>query len=349
MHSGKLTLAAMLLGMVVWSGDAEAGLSRQIRDWTVECSNGLTCDMSFSDWSAKGVQHVSFQRKGAPGAELVLRLRSSSEFSPDEDDSLSYRFVVDGKELMTVPVKDLVQEEHADMYALNNQPMVRALLEAMAIGKKAEVEVSGKAGKQVLPIKLNGVKGAMLYMDEAQGRLDRTDALEAKGVKEPPKGVTARDILSLEDMPEIIRKDFTESGGACSDLEPETIKQFQGFDVTIGLTQLIAVPCATGGAYNQPYALYNGSEVFERISFPYIDGGKPTTLSTAMNIDFNPVTKIMTSFFRGRGIGDCGEYIKWQLNDRLSRLELLEIRNKPDCDEGSNDPTTFPLTWKAGT
>ena len=324
---------------------AQAWVAKQVRDWQVDCSNGLTCNMSFSDWSAKGMQYVGFQRQGGPGAAVDLRLRTALEFSPDTDPSVSYRFTVDGKEILILTVKDLAQEEHTDVYILADRAKVMALLDAMETGKTADVTVLGRAGSQTLAIKPNGVKGAMLYVDEVQGRLDRVDALEAKGDKQPPRDAMAMDIRTLEDMPEIVRKEFTDSGGACSDLLPETIGQFDGFDVTIGSIRLIGVPCATGGAYNQPYALYTVNEIVERISFPDMAEGRPTAMSTAMNIDFNPVTKTVTSFFRGRGIGDCGEYFKWQLDKMGNRLELLEIRAKGECDEGGNDPTAFPLVW----
>ncbi|MBX9458597.1 MAG: DUF1176 domain-containing protein [Rhizobium sp.] len=224
-----------------------------------------------------------------------------------------------------------------------------ALLDAMEAGRSAEVIAIGAAGRHVLPVKLSGVKAAMLHVDEVQGRLGRTDALEAKGEVEPPAGVPARDILALEDMPEIVRKDFTDSGGACSDIEPDTIGQFQGFDVSVGTMRLIGVPCGSGGAYNQPYALYAAYDVIvERISFPYIDRGAPTTMNTAMNVDLNPIARSLTAFFRGRGIGDCGEYIRWRLDDAGNRLKLAEIRMKGECDEKGSDPTAFPLVWKAG-
>ena len=328
---------------------SQAYVTKKVRDWTVECSNGLTCQMSFWDWGSKGMQYLGFERRGAPHAAVQLRLRTAPDFSPETDAGVTYRFTVDGRELLLLTARDLVQEEHNEAYLYPDlypdQARVLALLEAMEAGKSAEVIVVGKAGSQVLPVKLNGVKGAMLYLDEVQGRLDSVDALEAKGDKQPPKDASAKDIRTLEDMPEIVRKDFTDSGGACSDLLPETIKQFDGFDVTIGAIRLIGVPCATGGAYNQPYALYTVNEVVERISFPDMHEGKPTTMSTAMNIDFNPVTKTMRAFFRGRGLGDCGEYHKWQLDKMGNRLELLEIRIKGECDEGSNDPTSFPLAW----
>ena len=347
MNLRHFVLAATIAAAWLPGQSAQAWISKQVRDWNVECSNGLTCNISAWDWDAKALQYVSFQRRGAPNAALELRLRTAPEFSPDDDPTVTFRFTVDDKELLLLTTKDLVQEEHSPVYFSADHAKVSALLDALEVGKTADVTVTGKAGRDVLKLKLDGVKDAVLYLDEVQGRTGRVDALEAKGDKQPRRDTTAKDILTLEDMPAIIRKEFTESGGACSDLLPETIKHFQGFDVSIGSIRLIGVPCATGGAYNQPYALYVMNEVVERISFPYMEEGKPTAMATAFNIDFDPVTKRITSFFRGRGIGDCGEYFVWQYDERGDRLSLLEMRNKPECDEGDNDPTKFPLVWKA--
>lgn len=348
MNLRHILLAAAITASWLPAQGVQASVAKQVRDWSVSCSNGLTCNVSHSDWKAKGIQYVGFQRNGGRDAPISLRLRAARNFSPDEDPDIRYRFAVDGKELFVLAAKELTQEEHSEVYFYADQSRVLALMAAMKAGQTAAVTIEGKAGSQVMTFKLEGMKDTLLYVDEVQSRLGRRDALEAKGEKEPPRNAGGKDILTLEDMPEIVRKDFTDSGGACSDLEPETIKHHQGFDVTVGSVRLIGVPCATGGVYNQPYALYVVNEIVERISFPYMDGGKPTAMASAMNIDFDPVTRTMTSFFIGRGLGDCGEYFKWQLDERGGRLKLLEMRNKPDCDEGDNDPTKFPLIWKAG-
>ncbi|MBX9458596.1 MAG: hypothetical protein KL863_22530 [Rhizobium sp.] len=68
MRGRIIITGAALFGALGAGTSAQAWTSKQFRDWTVECSNGLTCDMSYSDWSAKGLQSVGFQRKGAPGA-----------------------------------------------------------------------------------------------------------------------------------------------------------------------------------------------------------------------------------------------------------------------------------------
>ena len=348
MNSARLFRAGLVTAVGLSAGTAQAWVSKDIRDWRVECTNGLTCEMGFTDWEAKGVQSVGFQRGGAPNAPVRLKLRVAPDLSPGSRPEAAYRFLVDGKEVLVLNAGDLQPDEYGSSFLHADQAKVLALMDAMETGSAMEIAVDGGKDTRTSPVKLSGVKAAMLYIDEVQDRLGRTDALEARGDRTPPADAMARDIGSLDDLPEIVRKDFTDSGGACADMEPGTIGRFDGFDIASDDVRLIVVPCGVGGAYNQPYAIYVGYDVIvERISFPLMVDGRPTTTSTAYNIGFDPKTKEMTSFFKGRGIGDCGQFYKWRFNDGQFRLELLEERAKDECDEKEGGPETFPIVWRA--
>jgi hypothetical protein len=348
MRSRVLSTLVAVAALVAWNAPVLAWTSKEIRDWSVECSNGLTCDMSFADWDAKGLQSVGLLRKGAPNAPLELKLRFAPDAAPDKAPAATYVFAVDGKPVLTVKASELRADSNGSWFVYSDPSKVAALAAAMQVGTAMTVTASGTPDNPVLPVKLSGVKGALLYADEIQGRLERTDALVAKGDKAPPEDAIARDIVSLDDLPDVVRKDFTGEGGACSDLDVSTIGQYQGFELSVGTTRVIVVPCGMGGAYNQPYALYVAYDVIvERISFPYMDNGTPTTMSTAYNVDFDPVKREMTSFFKGRGIGDCGQFYKWRMDADAISLRFVEERAKDDCDEKEGGPETFPLIWKA--
>ena len=149
MNLRHFVLAAAIAAAWLPGQSAQAWISKQVRDWNVECSNGLTCNISAWDWDAKALQYVSFQRRGAPNAALELRLRTAQEFSPDDDPTVTFRFTVDDKELLLLTTKDLVQEEHSPVYFSADHAKVSALLDALEVGKTAEVAVTGKAGRDV--------------------------------------------------------------------------------------------------------------------------------------------------------------------------------------------------------
>lgn len=347
MNLVKTLAAVAALAPLLVASEAGATLQKDIREWSVTCTGGLTCTMTFADWKAKDLNMISFRRTDAPDAGVELRLRPLPDFDGKGDPNGAYSFEIDGKVVLTVPASSLTSDPTDNNLIFADHAKALALLEAMKGGTTMQLRYQGALGTFNLPVKLSGVRGSMLYIDEAQGRLKRKDALEDKGDGEPPKEAAAKDILAIGDLPEVIQGDFTNDSGACSGLD-ENISYYNGFDIMAGDTRLIVVPCGTGGAYNQPYALYLGYDVIiERISFPDIREDKPSTVSTAYNIDFDPKTKIFTSFFRGRGIGDCGLWYKWKLTDAGGpALVLLEERRKDDCDENDmGGPQNFPLVW----
>ena len=347
LKSGKILVAAMIFAGLLPISEAGATLAKDIRDWSVTCTSGLTCSMNFADWASKGLRSIKFRRTDAPNADVELIVSPPPGFDADGDPTGVYTFHIDGKDALSAPVSGFKREGVAVNLVYSDQKSVRILLDAMKAGTSMEMMYQGALGRFSLPVKLAGVKGALIYIDEAQDRLQRTDALEVKGDKASPAEAMAKDILRVEDLPEAIRGDFTNDSGACSELDSD-IGDYNGFQVTIDNVQWIVVPCGSGGAYNQPYALYVGYDVItERISFPDIREGKPSTLSTAYNVDFDPKTKTLTSFFRGRGFGDCGLWSKWKLADNGSpALMLLEERRKDDCDENEmGGPQNFPLEW----
>jgi invasion protein IalB len=347
LNTAKLLAAGLAVSSFLSVSPASAAIGKHIRDWSVSCTTGLTCSMVFANWASKDLRSLEFRRVDAPNADVQLILSPPPGFDTPGDPDGAYAFSIDGKQVLSVPVAGLGKEGINVQLVYSDQPAIRALLDAMKAGTTMEVVYQGALGRFSLPVKLSGVKGSLVYIDEAQDRLQRTDALDAKGDKSPPNQTVAADIRTVDDLPDAIRRDFADESGACSELDSD-IGSYQGFDITVDDNRWIVAPCGIGGAYNQPYALYVGYDVItERISFPSIRDGKPSVSSTAYNVDFDLKAKTFTAFFRGRGIGDCGLWSKWKLAEGGSpTLVLLEERRKDDCD--GNDlggPQNFPLVW----
>ena len=126
----------------------------------------------------------------------------------------------------------------------------------------------------------------------------------------------------------------------------EDLKRYNGFDISISGTRLVLVPCVSGGAHNQGYALYRGyyNSALSRISFPDIAEEKPSISGVEYNVDFNPATRIMTAFQKDNAMATCGVWHKWELTLE-GDLVLLEKRSGEECDDGNEGPETFPLEW----
>jgi hypothetical protein len=71
----------------------------------------------------------------------------------------------------------------------------------------------------------------------------------------------------------------------------------------------------------------------------------------AWNIGWDQPAKLLTAFFKGRGIGDCGSYDKWELGSGGEGLSftLIEARVKDDCDgDDGGGIENWPLVWPVG-
>jgi hypothetical protein len=61
--------------------------------------------------------------------------------------------------------------------------------------------------------------------------------------------------------------------------------------------------------------------------------------------DYDPATKTLSTFAKGRGIGDCGQSSKSIVNteDYMATVRTVEIRSKSKCDGKLSD---WPVVFK---
>ena len=101
---------------------------------------------------------------------------------------------------------------------------------------------------------------------------------------------------------------------------------------------------------------YQGSSVFaivhaERpaeysfISFAPLPGRKRDLPFIMLNAVWDAAARTVTSFAMGRGLGDCGTYEVQKLVD--ARFQLVEFREKKECDGKETPPQQYPLVFRA--
>ena len=56
---------------------------------------------------------------------------------------------------------------------------------------------------------------------------------------------------------------------------------------------------------------------------------------------------MLTSFFKGRGLGDCGQYYIWQIDEGTNSLQMIEERARDTCEGEEGGPDTFPVVFQA--
>ena len=324
---------------------SEAGISQAayklIRDSSVLCDFAQNCTLSLAPVASEGAPALGLYRSSALGSKPEVQL---SYIDPSKV-SGKLELSVDGKPVLVVEASAASRKD--DRLNYGDETAVGKLINAMKNGQKLQLKFAGQTSNY----SLSGLTGGLIYVDEQQSRAGTVDALQAKGAKPAPPPSEVRIIASVEQIPEQIRKDFTDENGMCGTSYGNSFSTGGGFETKIadGLN-LIGMPCGSPGAYNQPYVFYSQHEnQVVPISLPTISDEGPTVTDQAWNIDWSQQNKMLTAFFKGRGLGDCGIYDVWKATDTGEghvRFVLLQERSKGDCD-GNYDggPEKWPASW----
>lgn len=335
---GRLAGFALVAAL---AGPAAAEPSKEFRDYLAWCSSGMTCsarvDTKDNELSGFGIERVAGRN-----TPVTLFLDISAEFAKGSDVSFS----VDGKSWGVVPASQFTRDEDDYRSMLQSQESVSGLIAVLRNGRRLDVSYSGTEGQRSVNISLAGLAASLTWLDDVQGRVGTRDAIVAKGDEESPE-FTARDITTVEDLPEAIREDFT-GEGECAFFEPDRFGRAGGFEDRFDKDNaLLVVPCADGGAYNQPFSLYwVTAEGVHPMQLPTMGELGPMVIEEAWNVGWDGHERVLEAFFKGRGIGDCGLYDKWKLIGVPDSLQfmLIEERSKDDCD-GEGGLETFPYLW----
>jgi len=286
-------IAASLLFLSVPLAAAEPQLWK---DWAAGCDQVQKCRAIGlpREGDPGGLFLVLDRDRGSDGA-LQLRLASAQGLAPGR-----VNLVIDGK-----PFGGRV--ESGTEAALWQGEEALLLARALAASTSASANVSGKTAE----ISVSGASAAMLFIDEAQGRvgtkgafvrpwrqpdgsqpLPRPMVLPYRGPRTAPAPAT----LAAELRKRGVLKAMDCSGDASGDM-------VHPLDAT---TTLVLLACESF-AYNVVQQAF------------LVRGGDPATAQPAggelagglMNADFDPRERTLGSISKGRGSGDCGSIDRW--------------------------------------
>ncbi|MFD1199398.1 DUF1176 domain-containing protein [Brucella gallinifaecis] len=337
-HKARFALASIvaILGGI---GSASAAF-KEIRDSWVLCDYASNCTLTLKS-NNQSAPTFSLYRSSDAGALPHLRF---SGFDP-KPVSGKLSISVDGKPVVSADLSAL--KMHNDQFDYANASDVAKLIDAMKSGQKLTLQLNNKTYEY----SLSGFVGGLIYVDEQQARNGTVAALQAKGKKPAPSAPDVSLITKIDQLPAQIRPDFSDENGVCGTNSGNSFATGGGFNAKIadGLN-LIAMPCGSPGAYNQSYVFYSQSDdKVVPIPLPTISDDGPSTVDEAWNIDWTQSTKMLTAFFKARGLGDCGSYDVWKATDDGEgkvRFVLIEERSKGDCDGNyAGGPEKWPASW----
>ncbi|HWQ86685.1 DUF1176 domain-containing protein [Brevundimonas sp.] len=318
--------------------------SREFRDWRATCDNTNDC--------------VAF----GPASEGTGWVRVGSAPGPDGARTVTVGFWPSSGDGLTGPVTlTLDGRRHvAAAIAGDHDPLGAAAVRATDAAAVASAMAAGEtltltAGGETVPMSLSGASAAMLWIDERQGRLDTPTALVRKGTR-PASGVPgpapAPEVIAA---PPIAQTGFGDSGqtlppaleavAAVKACRAETGDSAVSKEVMSARldasTELWAVPCFAG-AYNIGHDWYltgPGGRNPRAVSLPSATGeSDPGTI----NGGYDPGTRTISAFSKGRGIGDCGTASTWTWTG--SAFVLSAESSMGEC---WGVPADFwPTTWR---
>lgn len=337
----QVTWIAAVLGLVcaLYPNVAEANQFKRIRDVNVSCNNALLCDLYITN-PRVSLYSFGFRRSAAPDAPVHLVLSTRDPLRA----SSSIAFIVDGEEVFSQSIEAFNYRAAIYEYTYRTQEDVALLLAAARRGAELQITHVTRSGQSTVPFSLSGIVAGSIFMDEAQGRVGQADSIlklgeiaETTTVSSTNSGGELEPIDTLDQLPEGIALAFSSPSGRCyNPFDDEQGRALRGFKAKISdEVDLYSIPCGAGGAYNQIVAFWATSGTYVTpLALPSISDGAPIAMMDAFNTSYDPEKRELSSFYKGRGLGDCGTYHKWAVFefDIGNLFRLTEMLSKEDCD-----------------
>jgi hypothetical protein len=320
------------------------GETKYFKNWAAGCDNGLTCEAValLPPDMPEGMLPVVLSRGASKDAALKINIFG---FDSESD---RYQLFVDGVMADSGPIT----EDIAPISVTGQDAM--KLARALIKGREASV-VDG-AGKTMGKISLAGSSAALRYMDVKQRRAGTLDALVARG-KRKHRGagsalpvITVPRITEANDIPDASALVALAENGSCADQRVGvTQDSVYGLGISDGKPRVLALISCGNGAYNYSSAPFIGTKdakgkwKFEAATFDYDSSyfSEKGDVNLIVNAGWDAAKQTLSTFNKGRGIGDCGTSADYVWDGNMFRL--THARSMEKC-QGSLDWITV---WRA--
>jgi Protein of unknown function (DUF1176) len=320
------------------------GKVQTFKDWTVGCDNGLACQAValMPDGPSDDALSLVITRQAGATAPLAIEMAG---FTTKAD---RYRVVIDGRVAQTGNM-----QVSSEAIRLSGADALR-LARSMAKGKAMRV-IDG-SGADLGEASLTGVSAALRYIDSEQGRAGSRGAVIATG----PKMATAKKaVLPVITAKKIVPTDILPDASALvalSESSPCAAERMGSTEDTAyslgtgprGAQALILLNCGAG-AYNFSSGVYVGERdkggkwSFAPAQFDYgASGFSPDSkIPILINSDWDAAKQTISSYAKGRDLGDCGSSESWVWDGTGFKLTGASVMG--EC-RGSRDWITV---WRA--
>lgn len=306
---------------------AKAGALKDYKDWVIGCDNARSCvaiGMTPEDSSLSGYLRIA--REGAADAAAAV---SFVVYPPDDATAKpkapTVRLSLDAHKEGGLPTGALPLEDNGDLYRLTlADSAVPDLLAALRSAKKITIDLydgNKKLSSQV--ISLAGSAAALLQMDDTQKRIGTVTALVKKGSAgaetiPPVPALPVVTSLPVAEMTTPLPKAPKTAAKPSSDCMDGT-DPYVAFSLPNGASLWGA--CVSTGAYNfaYDYRLFidgKPGKPWDAIVPGMKRGGEGDDPSWLWNAYVDDTNKTLNSAFKGRGLGDCGDFTEWAFDGK---------------------------------
>jgi hypothetical protein len=334
---------------------------RAFRDWRAVCDNGDRC-LAYSGTDATTwIRIASSEQASANGPCIGFGIGFVGASDSPDPVTLS----ADGRPLLRMRGRD----GHACAEALSGtiETAPAALADARAL------TLAGGGRTEALPAA--GLKAALLWIDERQGRLDTSRALVRRGSR-PVSDIPAPPALpAAVPAPVVAQTGFEGAQNPMEGDPPRPLVLSAALkaipwvqecltntadrpflrDAVLAArlgarTELWGVPCESG-AYNISYLMFVTGPEGSNPRLATLPDPAPVNAAAVSrgwedealtNPVYDPATRVLSHFPRGRGLGDCGLIQSWTWTDR--GFQPREMRAMDEC--WGLPPDLWPTTWR---
>jgi hypothetical protein len=322
----------ILLALAAAVAAPQPGELKTFRDWTVGCDNGRACQaVALIPESEGGENYLMLIIKRGPEAQAKAELSWTAPDGPPRRAALA----IDGKAVAQVSGSAIA--------------ITSALAAALAAGGSAEVTTT--PGGKVGDASLGGLAAAMRYIDDKQKRVGTDTALIAKGVGKivplppplpvitvPPADPRPPRTLSVARVTALIGPDNAKCDYSTAKVEPDAFR----LDARTSLVTVVH-PCGNGAYnyYSSAFLIDEAGKVRPAMFDTDKLNKKEGWRLGLVNAGYDPKTRLLSSFVKERGLGDCGsgqDYVWDGMQFRLiGQTDMGECRGSVD----------YIRTWRA--
>lgn len=287
-----------ILALALATSAAQPLPLRSFADWTMGCDNGHACTAMAlipDDYPGQWEEYLqlTLERGAAPGAPIRISWDNDARDLPG-----TVALLVDGRVIAP--------------RVTQNMALTLAMVDALRNGRSAALRAPG--GRPVAA-SLSGIAASLLAMDAVQGRVGTATAAARRGTAPMRAPIPALPVIVRPALPSAAPRTITlgqartiigEDYAVCDGGSPPVTRDAHRIDATHSLV-LIQHPCGNG-AYNYfaTAMIVDEAGLATPAAFSSNPGmGEEETGNMLVNAGYDAATRTLSSYVKGRGLGDC--------------------------------------------